>query len=72
VIEIHKGVRRPETRPQVFAIDDGAGLIEQYSENGEWLILNAQPPAAFAEFACVEIKFKGSEVRDSGFAAGWG
>jgi hypothetical protein len=47
-------------------------LIQQYGENGEWLILNAEPPAGFAEFACVEIKFEVPEARDSGFATGWG
>ena len=40
VIEIHKGIGRPKPCPQVFTADERARLIEQYDEEGKWLVLH--------------------------------
>ena len=66
VVEVDKGVGRPEQVAQLFAGDHGAGAFEKYGEHLEGLPLQAEFDAVFAQFARTEIEFKDAEARDAG------
>src|SRR5262249_7439746 len=62
VIKIDEGVSGPEFCAQFFASDDLAGTFEQRGEKSERLILETDALAVVAQFSCLQIQLKRSEL----------
>jgi hypothetical protein len=58
VIEIHESVRGPNFSLELLASDDLAGMVEQHNENLQWLFLEADAEAVFAQFTGAKVQFK--------------
>jgi hypothetical protein len=64
MVEIDKRARRPQSRSQFSPANDFSGTFEQDPEHLEWLILQLDPQAVFAQLSSVKVRFKCAESND--------
>jgi hypothetical protein len=70
VIEIDKGVGRPDFFPQLVAGDDLAGILQQRREDLKGLFLEPDASAVFAQLSGSQVNFKNAKAQKPGFAVG--
>ncbi len=63
MVEIDKGVGRPDLRPKFFAGHEIAGTLQQCRKHTQGLALQAQLYAAFPEFTGAQIQLKNVETQ---------
>jgi hypothetical protein len=69
MVEIHKGIGRPEFLPELFSGNHFSGSLEQSGKHSKRLVLEPKSAALLSKFARFEIGFKDAETGDSGFLA---
>src|SRR5580693_1043034 len=62
MVEINKSVRGPDFLLQFFAGDDLPRTLQEHLENLEWLLLEFDLDALFAQFAGPEVQLKCREA----------
>jgi hypothetical protein len=62
MVEVHKGVCRPELGSEFLAGDYVVGPLQKCEEHLERLVLQLDPRAVPAEFTCLRIDLKGAEA----------
>src|SRR6516164_9203113 len=63
LLEVHKGVGRPELLLQLFSGDGLARTSQQHDQYVQWLPLQSDLPALFAEFPSSWIKLEHAKMQ---------
>jgi hypothetical protein len=66
VVEINKGVLRPQESPELFPGYEFSGAIQQDGQDLQRLILNADAHSRLAQLTSAEVNLKIAEAIDAG------
>ena len=70
VVEVHKGVRRPQLLAKLFARNHFTGSLQQHAENFEWLPVELNSHPALAELTGAQVYLKHSKSDNSAARGG--
>jgi len=65
MIEINKGVRRPEPIPQLFTCNHRAWMFHKQAQDLEWLFLEFYLDSALPQFTCTNVNLEDSESNNT-------
>lgn len=65
VVEVDKGVFRPDLSTQLVSFDDGSRILQESGEHLEWLTLNPNWGAVLSEHTTFEVNLKWPELHHS-------